>query len=138
MNSPYQPPAAKSEFKPEMPNPLYKRVLAGLVAIQLVLTLWYAPGMFEMVRTGMINVLALLYMAVGSVCLYLAMVLALRKAGAGRTFFLLATVLLFLAFRGFSTYFNIHLPLGMVLAGAGFWLAHTELKVLKAGKDLSP
>lgn len=132
--NPFEPPrAALAEVAP--PTSTTKSYgLLGLVAVQWLATLLYAPTYFELTRTGAASFLALLACAAGSCCLYGAALLQFAKRPRGGTLFLVAALLLGVSVRSWGWVYPWALValFGAVLAVWGWWAVRVRAKAAVA------
>jgi len=130
--NPYAPPrTALSDVKavaPQSKVPQY--IVAALVGLQLVGSLRFSEIYLELVRTGAVHPLALLFGFSGSLCLYAGAILAAINGVRGRILFLLAAVGLALSVRYWIWFWpgTTVAAFGAVLGVAGWWITRRALK----------
>lgn len=103
---------------------LPRYIVAVLIAVQLAATWRFSWTYFELVRTGAARPLALLFGGIGSICLYVAAILALAKQPRGQALFLVAAVSLGLSVPmwGLPYAWSWVAGYGALLGVLGWWI----------------
>lgn len=132
--NPYQPPQAIVGEPPAPPGRFLRYLVAGLVALQLLLTFRYSGLYYELVRAGAAPLAALLLGLPSSVCLYVAAVLLVVTRTHGHRLFFVAGLGLALSvplwqwpyvWAGVAAF-------GAILGAAGWWVARRRAKYEQA------
>jgi hypothetical protein len=126
--NPYEPPRTALMDVASSNSKASKYLLVGLVALQMLATLLFAPTYFELTKTGVASFWALLLCVVGSTCLYVAALLQLSKRPRGKTAFLVAAVLLGVSVHswGWVYLWALVALFGALLGAFGWWVVRSK------------
>ena len=122
--NPYKPPNAPVSDVQAVPSKYPRYVVAGLVAVQMLGTLYYSGVYVELARRSVASPLALILGAPASACLYVAAILAVISHSRGRLLFLFGAIGLALSVPlwGWQYVWSLLPAFGAALGMVGWWI----------------
>ena len=124
--NPYSPSdvSLEQDQEPNLSTKNARYLLCGLIGLQLLVTMYFAPTYWELVSVAATPLLALLLGLVGSLCLYISSLTAISARPRGKVGFMLAAILLGFAPSKWGGPYSWTYPMiaGAGLGLLGYWL----------------